>query len=62
MLLSQEDERRVEADVRRMAADLRSRPTQEKEDALGLEIATLPEAEREFVSTVLLRIVAEEAR
>jgi hypothetical protein len=45
-----------------MVADLRARPTQEKEDALGLEIANLSASERELVPGVLLRIVAEEAR
>lgn len=60
--LSAEDRERVEADVRRMVAELRAVPTAEKEDALGLEVATLPPAEREYVPTVLLRIVAEEAR
>lgn len=61
-MLSQEDKTRVEAEVRRMVEALRAKPTQEKEDALGLEIATLPPAEREYVPEVLLRIVAEEAR
>jgi hypothetical protein len=60
MTLSPADEQRVEADVRRMVAELRSRPTQEKEDLLGLEVATLPPAEREHVVAVLLQIVAEE--
>jgi hypothetical protein len=61
MSSSAEDEQRVEADVRRMIAELRARPTQEKEDALGLELADLPAAERDLVPAVLLRIVAEEA-
>jgi hypothetical protein len=61
MSLSEEDKERVELDVRRMIAELRARPTQEKEDALGLEMATLPEAEREYVPAVLLRILAEES-
>jgi hypothetical protein len=60
--LSSEDKRRVEDAVRRMVAELRARPTQEKEDALGLRIAGMPPAEREHVSAVLLRILAEEAR
>ncbi len=42
-----------------MVAELRARPTQEKEDALGLEIALMPPAEREHVTTVLLRMLAE---
>jgi hypothetical protein len=61
-MLSAEDKARVEAEVRRMVAELRVKPTQEKEDALGLEVATLPPAERDLVPKVLLRIVAEEAR
>jgi hypothetical protein len=60
MPLSEEDQQRVEAAVRRMIAELRARPTQEKEDGLGVEIAAMPAAEREQVSAVLLRIVAEE--
>jgi hypothetical protein len=59
MDLSSEDQQRVEKEVRRMIADLRSRPTQEKEDALGLEVATMPEAEREYVTAVLLRMLSE---
>lgn len=58
--LSPEDRQRVESEVRRMLAELRTRPTQEKEDALGLEVATLPPAEREHVTAVLLAILAEE--
>lgn len=60
MTLSEDDERRVEAEVARMVADLRARPTQEKEDKIGLEIAVLPEAERDFVPTALLRLVVAE--
>ena len=40
-----------------MVAELRDRPTQEKEDALGLEIANMPPPEREFVTTVLRRML-----
>lgn len=40
-----------------MVAELQARPTQEKEDALGLEIANMPPAEREFVTTILLRML-----
>jgi hypothetical protein len=57
--LSSEDRQHVEAEVRRMVAELRARPTQEKEDALGLEIALLPPAEREHVTAVLLRMLGE---
>ena len=62
MALSDEDRQRVEATVRQMIARYRAKPTQEKEDGLGVEIAVLPAAEREYVTTVLLRIVAEERR
>lgn len=61
MDLSGEDQRRVEEEVRQMVAELRARPTQEKEDALGLRVANMPATEREHVTTVLLRILAENA-
>ncbi|HEY3492399.1 MAG TPA: hypothetical protein VGK43_05570 [Solirubrobacterales bacterium] len=61
MELSGEDQRRVEEEVRRMVAELRARPTQEKEDALGVAIATMPPAEREYVTAVLLRMLGENA-
>jgi hypothetical protein len=57
MDLSPEDQKRVEEEVRRMVAELRNRPTQEKEDALGLRVATMPPAEREFVTAVLVRML-----
>jgi hypothetical protein len=60
MELSNDDRQRVEGEVRRMIAEYRIKPTQEKEDGLGVEIATLPPEQREYVTTVLLRIVAEE--
>lgn len=60
MALSEEQRGRVEEQVRRMIAELRTKPTQAKEDNLGLAIATLPPDEREYVTTVLLRIVADE--
>lgn len=60
MVLGEDDKQRVEAEVRRMIAEYRAKPTQEKEDGLGVEIATLPPAQREYVTTVLLRIVAAE--
>jgi hypothetical protein len=60
MSLSDDDRQRVEAAVRRMIAEYRAKPTQDKEDGLGVEIATLPPEEREYVTAVLLRIVAEE--
>ncbi|HSS42800.1 MAG TPA: hypothetical protein VLK37_09685 [Solirubrobacterales bacterium] len=57
MELSPEDQERVEEEVRQMVAELRARPTQEKEDALGLQIANMPPPEREFVTTVLRRML-----
>lgn len=62
MALSEDDERRLEAEVARMVAELRFNPNQEKEDRIGLEISLLPEEERAFVPTVLLRFVALEGR
>jgi hypothetical protein len=59
--LSVADEERVEAEVRRMIAELRAKPSQEKEDRVGVEIATMPAAERDLVPAILLRIVAEES-
>lgn len=61
MKLSSEDQRRVEGEVRRMVAELRARPTQEKEDALGVAVANMPAAEREHVTAVLLRMLREDA-
>ena len=60
MTLRPEDQKRVEEEVRRMVAELRARPTQEKEDALGVRIANMPPPEREFVTTVLWRILGVE--
>jgi hypothetical protein len=60
MALTETDERRVEGEVAGMVADLRFRPSQEKEDRIGLEIAVMPEEERAIVPTVLLRFVAAE--
>jgi hypothetical protein len=60
MALSDTDRQRVEDAVRRMIAEYRAKPTQEKEDGLGVEIATLLPEEREYVTTLLLRIVAAE--
>lgn len=62
MALSEADERRLEAEVARMVAELRFRPSQEKEDRIGLEIAVLPAEERAFVPIVLLRFIAAERR
>jgi len=59
MDLSAEDKQRVEEEVHRHVAELRARPTQEKEDALGLQIAIMPPAEREHVTAVLLRMLGE---
>jgi hypothetical protein len=60
MDLSVEDQQRVEEEVRRIVAELRARPTQEKEDALGLQIATMPPAEREYVTAVLLKMLSDD--
>ena len=62
MALSEADERRLEAEVARMIRELRLNPNQEKEDRIGLEISLLPEEERAFVPTVLLRFIAAERR
>ena len=62
MPLSEDDEQRLEAEVARMIRDLRINPNQEKEDRIGLEISLLPEEERAFVPTVLLRFIAAERR
>jgi hypothetical protein len=60
MALSEADERRVEGLVRAMTAELRERPSQEKEDKIGLEIALLSEEERGFVPTALLRLLVSD--
>lgn len=60
MALNADQRGRVEEVVRRGIAELRAKPTQAKEDRLGLEIATLPPDEREYATTVLLQIVVEE--
>jgi hypothetical protein len=57
MDLSPEEQSRVEMELRRMVAELRAQPTQEKEDALGLEIANMPPEEREFVTVALRRML-----
>jgi hypothetical protein len=60
MALSEEDERRVEGQVLAMTRELRFRPSQEKEDRIGVEIAILPEEERDFVPIALLRLLVRE--
>lgn len=60
MALSEADERRVEGEVLRMVIDLRFRPTQEKEDRIGLEIAAMTAEDRAFVPTALLRLMVME--
>jgi hypothetical protein len=62
MALSEADEQRLEGEIARMVAELRAHPSQEKEDRVGLEVSLLPEEERAFVSTVLLRFVDAERR
>lgn len=60
MALSEEDELRVEGQVLAMTRELRDRPSQEKEDRIGVEIAVMPEEERDFVPTALLRLLVRE--
>jgi hypothetical protein len=60
MAIEEAEQRRVEEAVREMIAELRAKPTQAKEDRLGLAVATLPPEQREYVTTVLLRILVEE--
>ena len=43
-----------------MAAELHARPTQAKEDTLGLQVALMPPEEREYVTAVLLRLLSDE--
>jgi hypothetical protein len=62
MALSEADERRVEAEVARMVAELSALPSQEKEDRIGLEISLLPAEEQAFVPTVLLRFLSADRR
>lgn len=62
MPLSEADEQRVEAELAGMIEELRVNPNQEKEDRIGVQVATMPEEEREFVPTALLRFVAAERR
>jgi hypothetical protein len=58
MALTSEDKARVRAEVERMVAEYRLKPTQELEDVLGLRVATLPPEERDYVPSVLLELVA----
>jgi len=60
MALSEEEELRVEGQLLAMTRELRHRPSQEKEDRIGLEIAVMPAEEREFVPTALLRLLVRE--
>jgi Holliday junction resolvasome RuvABC endonuclease subunit len=60
MTLSAADKDRVAETVRQMVAEYRAKPTQEKEDALGVELARMPAEERDHVTTVLLQMLAEE--
>jgi len=60
MALSEDDERRVEGELLRMTTELRDRPSQEKEDRIGVEIGLLPEEERAFVPTALLRLLVRD--
>lgn len=58
--LSEQDKERVALEVHRMVAEYRAKPIQELEDALGVRIAAMPPAERDYVPAVLLQIVASE--
>jgi hypothetical protein len=58
--LSEDDELRVEGQVLAMTQELRYRPSQEKEDRIGVEIAVMPDEERDFVPTALLRLLVRE--
>jgi hypothetical protein len=58
--LTEADKQRVEEEVRRMTREYRAKPTQEKEDALGVELIRMPPEEAEYTTTVLLRLVAQE--
>ncbi len=60
MALSEDDELRVEGQLLAMTLELRDRPSQEKEDRIGVEISLLPEDERDFVPTALLRLLVRE--
>jgi hypothetical protein len=60
MPLSEDDELRVEGQILAMTRELRHRPSQEKEDRIGVEIAVLPPEERDFVPTALLRLLVRE--
>jgi hypothetical protein len=60
MTLSEDEKLAVEDELRRMIAGYRAKPTQEKEDGMGVEIAAMPAERRDYVPTALLRILAEE--
>jgi hypothetical protein len=62
MALSEADERRLEAEVARMVVELRTLPSQEKEDRVGLELSLLPAEELAFVPTILLGFITAERR
>ena len=62
MTLSAEHTARVKAEVEQMVAEMRAKPTAEKEDVLGLRIATMPAGERGLVPAILLDLVAAESR
>jgi hypothetical protein len=62
MDLTGADRERVEVAVRRMVAEYRAKPTQEKEDGLGVELIAMSAQEREHVTAVLMEMVSAEAR
>jgi hypothetical protein len=45
-----------------MVAEYRAKPTQEKEDGLGVELIAMTPQERDYVGVVLMEIVSAEAR
>lgn len=62
MTLTAADKERVAAAVHRMVAEYRAKPTQEKEDGLGVELIAMTPQERDYVGVVLMEIVSAEAR
>lgn len=62
MALTGEDKARVRAELEWMIAEYRAKPTQEKEDGLGVELIAMTPQERDYVGVVLMEIVSAEAR
>jgi hypothetical protein len=59
-MLNDDEKRAVEDELRRMIAGYRAKPTGEKEDGMGVEIAGMAPERREYVPVALLAMVAEE--